>query len=259
MKFIDDYVSLFQKIDFTYGDVWDLKLNYLEQLQNYIKTNLKYEAEYVFVQQGEGWLIRFGEEIISGLTGKGFKYLHYLVLNQNNDFSHKDLDIVDGVGIEHIMDVKITKAKHEEESKSKYDEEKSEQPMHLSTDFHKQDLISFEIYQKLRNEYQRLKSEKEKAELDGDILFIKETEKKYNDFVEFYADYFTKGGKVKKFTQKEFKNTKNKISVNIKRALEKIKRNNPVLWEHFANSLPPKLYKNKIYYRPSEDIEWCCE
>jgi hypothetical protein len=182
LKFIDDYVFLSQKTDFTYGDVWDLKLKYLEQLQNHMKTNLKYEAKNVFVQEGEGWLIRFGEEVISGLRGKGFKYLQYLVLNQNIDFSHKDLNLIDGVRLEHIVDVTIDpEFAEKDKASSETDEESDPDSDFCSNDevnydnkFYKSigskptsdhlDAISGEALYEIINEYDRLKSEIQKAE-----------------------------------------------------------------------------------------------
>ena len=92
--------------------------------------------------------------------------------------------------------------------------------------FHHADKVSGESINELHREYRRLIQEKEKAETDGDPLLLEQAEKNYDEFIDHYSEYFSKGGRIKKFKQKESKVVKDRIAINIKRALERIKKEN---------------------------------
>lgn len=123
---------------------------------------------------------------------------------------------------------------------------------------HHADKISGDSINQLKREYHRLIQEKEKAETDGDPLLLEQAEKKFDEFFDYYSEYFSRGGRIKKFKQKESKVVKDRIAVNIKRSLERIKKSSDTIWQHFNSSIAPP-YSTELYYRPIKEIDWRCE
>ena len=78
-----------------------------------------------------------------------------------------------------------------------------------------------------------------KAEIDEDPLIIEEANRKFDEFMNDYTFFFSKGGMTKTFKQKELKVVKDKIAINIKRALERIKKSSSTIWQHFNSSMAP--------------------
>jgi hypothetical protein len=178
--------------------------------------------------------------------------LHYLVSNQEKSFYPEDLDLLDGIELEHLNEEPGMKRSSDSGNTSQ-DLSKAAKPK-----FHYADKVSGESVNELHRQYKKLRQEKEKAETDGDPLLLEQAEKKFDEFVDYYSEYFSGGGRIKKFTQKESKVVKDRIAVNIKRALERIEKNNSTIWEHFNSSISPP-YSTELYYRPIKEIDWRCE
>jgi hypothetical protein len=250
--FIDQYIEIARRNDFSYGSLWQLKRAFVKDLYQEIQNSEDTGVQYAFYSEGPTWTITFDGITIRGLRGIGFKYLHFLVTYQNNSYFPEDLDQLNGIELEHIKEHPEIK-QSSDAIKGASDLSKVSKPK-----AHHADKIVGESINHLHREYDRLKQEKEKAEADGDPLLLKEAETKFDEFSEYYYQYFTKGKKIKKFKQKELKIIKDRIAISIKRALERIKRTNTVIWEHFNKSLAPP-YSNELYYRPIEEIEWRCK
>jgi hypothetical protein len=59
LNFINEYISLVQQSDFSYGYVWDLKCNYLKKLHSILGDAASSEAQYVLVKDGNEWFLKF--------------------------------------------------------------------------------------------------------------------------------------------------------------------------------------------------------
>ena len=96
-NFIKEYIKLANKCDCTYAFVWKLKEEFLTDLFDHTKKEVRAEARYSFYNEGKGWRITFDGKTLSSLTGKGFQYLHYLVSNPNKELGHFELSKLDGI------------------------------------------------------------------------------------------------------------------------------------------------------------------
>jgi hypothetical protein len=91
-NFINEYVSLACRTDFSYGHVWDLKCRYLKNLNKIRdKVSIK-DSQYAMYQTGATWTIIFNGKEIGGLEQKGHKYIHFLIQRPNDSFLTIEMD-----------------------------------------------------------------------------------------------------------------------------------------------------------------------
>ena len=249
--YIDDYIDLIQRKDFCLSTIFNLNLKYLRQIYKIHRKEMLFEAKYAFYQEGPSWTITYNGTTIRGLRGKGFDYLHYLVSNKNESYYPEELIKIDGYSQEELENF---------DNVSTYKETNGLSNTTASSydGIHPMDIFYGKSENELKQEYQRLINNKDGAELTNDPLIIKQAEDEYEHFINFFQEYILKGGKKKKFIKKEQKNLKNKLAINIKRALERIKKENLTIWKHFDESLSSP-YSNDLYYRPLKDIDWKCQ
>ena len=79
-----------------------MNIKYLRQIYDIHRKESLKEARYAFYLEGTAWTIIFDGKPIRALRDKGIQYLHYLVANQNKSFFPEDLDLLDGIELEHI-------------------------------------------------------------------------------------------------------------------------------------------------------------
>ena len=65
--FIKEYIELAQNSMFSYALVWELKIEYLEQLHDYCKSEYRQDARYAIFEEETGWTIIFDKKPIRGL------------------------------------------------------------------------------------------------------------------------------------------------------------------------------------------------
>jgi hypothetical protein len=73
-------------------------------------------------------------------------------------------------------------------------------------------------------------------------------------FSSYLAEYLGKKDKSRIFKDGT-KKTKDRIAVNINRALDRIEQEDPKVSNHFKNALG-SLYANQLSYSISKDIDW---
>ena len=183
-KFIEEYTSLARRSDFSYGYVWDLKCRYLIQLYAFLNKKIIEEAKYAFFAEGQTWTITYNEKTIRGLRGKGFKILHYLVSNQNKSFFPEELDLLDGVALEHMSeDPGIKRSSNSVKASTDLSKLSKPKTHHLNK-------IHGKSENELRREYNKKKAALEKAKHDGDPLIIEEAQKNLDEIKEYSLEYF---------------------------------------------------------------------
>jgi len=257
-SFIKDYISLARRPDFSYGYVWDLKCQYLKQLYEIIGTFVFDKTKYAFVSEHAAWRIKFDGEVISGLKGKGFSYLHYLVAKQGGEetdvFSLGSLD-GDSKGI-------ISARTYEDifVDENIIDEVKSAGNDAINVDVIADPETKL-VYDKIIAD---LKNEIKAARKSRDSQSLEEAEAKLNEVKKFYYKDFW-DGKSRKFDDGTMKERRS-IAKSISRAIDEIEGKKPTdqnsfrkkVASHFREALSPiSLYK--ISYKPKEKINWMLE
>lgn len=245
--FIKEYIELAQSSYFSYALVWELKVEYLRRLHEQMHKEALLEARYAFFSEGLTWTITFDGITLRGLRGKGFEYIYYLVCNKFKDYSHEDINQLDGIEVYHIGRKKSSSPKGSSQTSTK----KKGMIDHKA-------MIYGKSAQEIKRKYKELKESLEDAKREENPIEIKMAQEEYDQFSKFSYEYFNRHGRVKKF-QKKQKNIRDKIAKNIKEAKDEIEKNdlthNKRIWNHFNDALGG-LYRQSIVYRPSEDINW---
>ena len=251
--FIKEYISLARRPDFSYGLVWDLKCQYLKQLYEIVGTVAFDKSDYAFVFEHAAWRIKFDGEVISGLTAKGLRYIHYLVANQGDKKDTLSLGSLDGDSKGIIS---------EEKEYKKDDEEKSVGKKKKKMDVNQ--MADPEMILLYENKIEELKKQIEDAQKMGDSQYLKETEADLKKLKKLYSETF-RHGESRKFDDGTM-NERKAIARSITRAIDEIEGNKPAdrnpfrtkVASHFWEAIKPiSLYK--ISYNPKEKIDWLLE
>lgn len=220
------------------------------------------DRENVFVNTGPTWKIVYEGKETAGLKGKGFKFIHFLVANQERVYHTDDLqkhaEPVDTEFFESSGN-RIEPVYNPEESLQKsnagYLKGKKTIEDHWNGDeFDIQDKATPTTKAWIHSENIRLKHELEKEKRDGNPDAIKEAEEEYKQFLKYATQCVGKGGKSRRDVDPSDKN-KNKISKSIERALDEIKIYDQNLYLHFKRSLGTINSFNQSY-NPDRKIEW---
>ena len=276
ISFLSQYEELIQSNQFSYADVWKLKNNYLVDLYKIVNKGLRDDVPYAMYREGEGWKIVYNGESVSGLRGKGFQWIYYIISNPKNKVYYRDLhEWAEG-----------NKNQNEEEA---FDEDELEgvlkaDQLSVSDDsvLVNKNAVQKENLQTYSNLYEKLYLEKEQAVSEGKSVKV---ERKVNEISLFLThlkenniDYECDGPKLK-FTSKPTPETKNfteakktiekkdhtgtkykiindKIKKNYRDALTKLKgiRNAKALHAHLLSSI--RKEGGAFIYEPTEDIVW---
>ena len=255
--FIEDYIELANKPFFSYALLSELKERYLFRLHDKMYREFRSKARYAFYSEGPTWTIVFDGKTLRGLRGKGFKYLHHLVCNKNKRIYPSELVQLDSFSINDFKGTdKIISAPIDSEDGDKkrkidfYQIIKSDIPIEVADERFREDL---------KKEKDRLRKEVKEATEKNDLDRKEKAIIELKTFSFFWAEYFGKKRKGEKEKIRIFKDatkkTKDRIAVNINRALERIKQENPKASKHIKDALG-SLYSTKLSYRPSKDIDW---
>ncbi len=79
IDFLEEYEERFHSKQFSYAYVWELKESFLEGLYEATNKGLRSDSPYAIYREGEGWRIVFNGKPISGLRGKGFLWIYYII------------------------------------------------------------------------------------------------------------------------------------------------------------------------------------
>ena len=262
--FIKEYIELAQSSYFSYALVWELKLEYLEQLYEAAKSDAREEVPYAFYKQGEIWTIKFKEkslQFVDKMGTAGYKYIQYLVKYPQESFLTKKLESL-------ISTPQSSEDKHqyqtayedftemfgalngETKGKQLSDEEKKELAFKIN------DLK--EYYQIIKKHEAALEAQERgesvDMQIDFDPVFLKEAKTRINEFLREYRNRLQFGGKV--FEEKEQdKKAQQRVSKAIERAVKEIKIHDEEIFNHFLKALSPINSKYQCY-NTDKDIEW---
>ncbi|MFO7553844.1 MAG: hypothetical protein R6W88_01455, partial [Desulfobacterales bacterium] len=211
------------------------------------KKDASVEPQYAFYSEGPTWTITFDGKTIRGLRGKGFKYIHYLVRNKFKDYSHEDINQLDGIEVNHIG--------IKESSSPKVGSQKVTNKKRI---IHHRTMIHGQSAKEIKRKYKELKESLADAEREEDPIEIQMAQEEYDKFSGIFYEYFYGNGKVKKF-KTEQKKIRDRIAKNMKEALNEIKKYDSThkqrIWNHF-NDVFGGIYASSISYRPNPDIDW---
>jgi len=241
--FIKKYIELAQISYFSYALVWELKVEYLEQLHEQMHKEALLEAKYAFYPEGPTWTITFDGKTIRGLRGKGFKYIHYLVLKKFKDYSHTDLDPLDS-----------KPAIYTEQFEDCFNKNDSNPYQKKKKIIDYRDMADGKTLKDIKKEFKNIIEFLERAKRENNLIEIEMAQKEYDKFSTYYYEYLTQNGRSKKFKTKQ-KKIRDRIAKNMKEALDEIKKYDETIWSHF-NDVLGGLYATSISYRPNPDIDW---
>ncbi len=273
VSFLEKYEKLILSNKFSYANVWQLKENCLIDLYGAVNKGLRDDMPYAMHREGEGWRIVFNGKPISGLRGKGFHWIYYIISNPNNKVYYRDLN---ELSVDKKKQKKATYIENELEGVLKADQ------LSVSDDsiFVNKNEIQKEELQTYKNLYKKLYLEKEQAVSKGNVTKV---DRKMHDIkgVLQYLDennieYECKGPELKfkskattrtrdlteakktteteDFTGTKYKVINDKIKKNYRDAMKKIKTVDKNLHSYFSDHI--KSEDGAFIYSPPEDIFW---
>ena len=234
-RFIEDYISLARRPDFSYGLVWDLKCRYLMQLKDIADEEIIQGARYAFFEESPAWTIIFDGEAHRGLKGSGFRYLHFLVQNQREQYDTNFLNELD--------------AKPENNRKFLGDEDLEEMigdDIHIKTDE--------KAKRQFESRIKELRDNMSEAENNNDLGALEKASAEYELILDQLKKDFDRKGNPRIFKDDSLK-IKSRITQAIQRAINKIKKYDPELAKHFNKALRP-INSFHQCYNPDELIDW---
>ena len=216
------------------------------------KKDASVEPQYAFYSEGPTWTITFDGKTIRGLRGKGFEYLHHLVSNKFNDIYPSEFMQLSSAPENDFRDPnkQINLPIDFEDGAEKRDVDFDEI---FARDFPIETLDD-QFLEEIKKERTRLHKEVKEAAGNNDLDRKEKAIKDLERFKWHIAEYLGKKGKIKIFKDGT-KKTKDRIAVNINRALNRIQKENKAAYKHFKWALG-SLYTEQLSYRPSEDIDW---
>jgi hypothetical protein len=227
---------------------WSFRCPDNNHVVNYKKTlDLSVEGnEFAFLKEGPSWTIVFEGNPLRGLKGKGFREIHYLVMNEGKTFHINEL-------------VKETEEASPDllGTVSELSPETDAYASPPKGGVDQRDLIYGESLKNLKDKYYSLKREIEDAHKCNDLPRKEKAQIDFDDFSKYYRKYFTPEGKVCK-TINPTTRAKNRVVKRIKRALDTIKDHDEKAWKHFHDALKP-IDNYLQSYKPARHIDWLTE
>jgi hypothetical protein len=218
-----------------------------ESPDDFIDKNEISEKQYIFQQTGPTWHIKYDGNDLFGLKGKGFGYIHFLVKHKPKEYHTDELAIeVDKISDPDILD-KLKQYPNKRTDNNDYDNKKKKSADH-------RDMVDGKSKIEIKEHWKYLKQEHDKAIYDNDPMRIDKTRKELETFEDDYFKLVRPGGKSRQFIDDTKKN-QDRISKNIKRALEKIKKYDKLTWQHFKSALDP-IHAYYLSYTPDRNINW---
>jgi len=224
-QFIQDYIEISGKTDFTCQAFDSLRNDYLRKLHKQMNIEFLGTTQYAFYEESGTWTIIFDGNPIRALKGQGFRYIHHLVSHMRKQINIHDFDKNQG----NHNDLVLPDSDNQTIADRQY---------------------VADIYKK-KNELER---EIEEAELQGDIALKEEIYGELEKYSEYLNELFKPGGGLKEFKDETAK-VKDKIGRSIDRALKQLTRVNKDAGAHFRDALRP-IYSYTLCYNPRENIEW---
>ena len=236
LGFIKEYLEAIQQQGFSYGVLWNLKLNYMERLAETINKGLVLNCPYALYKEGPTWTMIFNGKAIRGLRNKGFLYIAYLIDKKK----------------EQVKIMELAKLDKSELIEKKPDHEA------FSYDSGFENIIIEKIDHKakalLDDEKKRLEQTLEEAEQTHDTMLINGAQAKLDEFMKYYFEAVGYKGK-QKLLADSGKKAKEKITKSIERAIKELEKHDSEAFNHFEKAIKPVNTYKPMYY-PVPDIDW---
>ena len=221
-----------RRSDFSYGLVWDLKIKYLKSLSRLAEEPINVKAENAFHVGTNTTTIIYKGTPTTGLIGKGYKYIQYLIVKES----------------EHIDALELGKL---------FPENSRTNMVEKSSNF---EVADSRTRKDLRNKILLLRAEREEAEKNDDISILELIDRDLEQLENYWREICktdVKSKKVvksKKFSNKDFKK-RDSVKQAIIRAILKLKKSDRKTWEHFDKALKP-IGLDYVRYLPDEKVDW---
>ncbi|MBM9512008.1 hypothetical protein [Desulfogranum marinum] len=238
--FIDSYLNdglwNVRRACWSYSSLWKIKQRYVEGYHHAIKEGLRKEAAYAFYQIGNKYKIRFNNKELSEKKLSGFKYIYFLVCNQNEEFTHQQLDLLNGLAS--VAD--------------NYEFLEAIQGIDGTESYDFIDETASRFYQK---ELEILKNKLSDAIEEGDFDRQKILREQLEEHIYYFEESHHGNGKVKK-VRGEYRKVQNKIGKAIKDTIKWMAKEDYLdVAVHFRKSI--NHYANRISYRSIDtNIKW---
>ncbi len=201
-------------------------------------------SQYVFRKTGPTWTIVYKGKELNGLKGKGFQFIHYLVLHERKGFYTNDL----AKEVEKVHPDMLREFSRLQEVGSDSNNIKGKNHIdHRS-------MIDDKYEKDLKEQRDYLAQELRKAENDNDLPRIQKFRAKYEELGTYLHQLIRPNGKPRKFGDSTTR-TKERITKAIKRALQEINDHDENTWRHFNSALSP-IHSYKLSYTPDRHIDW---
>lgn len=207
---------------------------------------------FVFRKTGPTWTIIYEGTELHGLSGKGFTYIHYLVMQKEKIFHTDELSKeVEGTQLYYPV-IDSTESYSDLCGCNNGYKKKGKRYTGCN------DLIYGKSETELRKHWLFLQKEVSEAEKNNDLHRLTKAKADLEEFATYASEYFGLGGKVRKHTDATTK-TKNRITKCIERALNSLKNcDEEGVYRHFQNALSP-INSYELSYTPDRDIDWVTE
>ena len=250
--FIKKYIELAQSSYFSYALVWELKVEYLEQLHEYCKSEYRQDARYAIFEEETGWTIIFDRKPIRGLKSKGFQHIYFLMASKNKKIDTYDLYNLNGAPLE--------ERKYSEYRRVwKGDNDNINQGFKiLGKERDRMPLIDNKAKRSYEKKLRELKLQINKAKSNNDLNQLQFLNQQF-DFIEEELKKTSYEGRAKTFSD-ESDTIRKTVVKRIERALKEIKGGKKAkskfrkkVSEYFKNALGViSLNKNSF----KDDIDW---
>ena len=250
--FIKEYIELAQNSMFSYALVWELKVEYLEQLHDYCKSEYRQDARYAIFEEETGWTIIFDKKPIRGLKSKGFRHIYYLMTCKNKNIDTYELDDPNGALLEEIKYSEYRRVRKEDNDNI------NEGFKILGKERDRMPLIDDKARKSYEKKLRELELEINEAEANNNLDHLQSL-KQQLDFIEEELNKTSYKGKTKTFAD-DSDTIRKTVVKRIERALKEIEGGKKTkskfrkeVSEYFKNAIcPVSLHSNSF----KDNIDW---
>jgi len=254
VDFLEEYEELIQRNKFSYAHVWKLKESYLEGLYRAANRGLRDDKPFSMHAEGEVWKIRFNNNTKSYKNDLGFLWIYMALQYKGKPVYYSSLH-----------DTYSTKpgAIQNDNEIIVYMKNKEELSVNTGGNLTKQYYSDKKAVLNYKKRTETILTALENARAHGESEQAYELErelKKLTNEIKIAGidckieNYKIVRFKAKKFKDSNYEDINDKIKKNFRDALKKIKKEQPVLFEHFNTHIKRK--GGAFIYEPPEEIAW---
>nr|BDD44340.1 hypothetical protein 16 [Desulfobacterales bacterium] len=214
------------------------------QERDAIASKAKSHVDYGFFREGPTWKIVYNGKSLTGLKGKGFEYIHYLVKHPNSEYHTDELA---KESLDSMQD-----ANHYAEKENQREPER----IAVNSLDHR-DIADPKYIKEMKDKLNYLNQELREANESNDPHRIQMAEEEIEEYKAHFAQMLKPRGQSRKFADATTR-TMNRITKSIERALKTVKKHDESTWNHFNSALSP-IHAYFLSYTPDREISWITE